>query len=457
MAPTIELIESITLSSDTATVTFSNIPQDYDDLNVLISARSSSGNAPGGSADIIKMSMNSTAMSSVRYLWGLGSNSPSNGSATSPTGVGHLTDPNCTSNTFASVDIIIPNYTSSNNKSISSTGVSEHNGSIVPMAVWSGLYSGLTNSISSITFTTNNSANFVSGSTFELYGIKDADDGAEGRFGPAAQGGDEVFTTGDGYKVHVFKSSGTLTVTNPGEVEYLVVAGGGSGGTSTGGAGGGAGGYRSSVGGESSGGSSQTENKLKFINGTYLVTVGAGGAGDNNGAGASGSNSSLGNIISVGGGSGGGYGVSGFNGGSGGGGVGEFGGDLGGPGGDGIIGQGNNAGDGYYDSNGNLRAGAGGGGAGGPSSNAGSGSPTAGGPGLYSSITGTSTPRAGGGGGCKNQASASGGVGGGGAGGIVYVNGISGTANTGGGGGGQSGGASSGNGGSGIVIIRYKI
>ena len=72
----------------------------------------------------------------------------------------------------------------------------------------------------------------------------------------SATGGTETTITDGGvtYRVHTFTSSGTLTVTSGGDVEYLVVAGGGGGGKGAYGGGGcgGAGGYRSSVVGESS-------------------------------------------------------------------------------------------------------------------------------------------------------------------------------------------------------------
>ncbi len=47
---------------------------------------------------------------------------------------------------------------------------------------------------------------------------------------------------GNGYRYHVFTAPGTFTVTAPGNVEYLVIAGGGGGGVGAGG-GGGAGGF----------------------------------------------------------------------------------------------------------------------------------------------------------------------------------------------------------------------
>jgi hypothetical protein len=174
MATTCKLIAKSELGSATSTVTFSSIPGTYTDLFIVVAGRSSSGNATTANADFMKMALNSTAMSSVRYLYGLGGYSPTadaKGSATSPLAVGHLADPNCTSNTFASIEIYIPNYAGTTAKSFSSTGVVEHNGAVAPMAAWAGLYSSVTSAVTSVEFTTNNAANFVSGSSFFLYGI----------------------------------------------------------------------------------------------------------------------------------------------------------------------------------------------------------------------------------------------------------------------------------------------
>ena len=89
----------------------------------------------------------------------------------------------------------------------------------------------------------------------------------------------DITDGGINYRVHTFTSSGTFQVLGgSGEVEYLVVAGGGGGGSTDGG-GGGAGGYRSSVSGENSGGGNIAESKLSVSAQSYIVTVGAGGAG----------------------------------------------------------------------------------------------------------------------------------------------------------------------------------
>jgi hypothetical protein len=81
------------------------------------------------------------------------------------------------------------------------------------------------------------------------------------------------------YRAHVFTSTGTFTVTAPGDfgstVEYLVVAGGGGGGSSFAGAGG-AGGLRTNLSGHPLAGSAFP---VSTSPGSYTITVGAGGAG----------------------------------------------------------------------------------------------------------------------------------------------------------------------------------
>jgi hypothetical protein len=234
------------------------------------------------------------------------------------------------------------------------------------------------------------------------------------------------------------------------DLQYLVVAGGGGSNnwTSNSGPGAGAGGYRSSVIGESSGGGFAAETVYSIELGTYLVSVGAGGASGSNG-----SDSYFADISSIGG------GTTSINNST----VGATGGSGGGGGylnttvrGQGTTGQG-------YDSGLGAGGGAtdpspGGGGAGAvgvnPVNNGSAGG--AGGIGVASSITGSSVYRAGGGGGGDySLTGGAGGLGGGGAGGGGIVVGSPGSANTGGGAGGGGRSSLGNSGGSGIVIIKY--
>lgn len=247
-----------------------------------------------------------------------------------------------------------------------------------------------------------------------------------------------------GYVVQTFTTSGTLSVTVPGNAEALVVAGGGGGASGGGGAGG------------------LLTSSAISLSGNMSVTVGAGGAAGctNNpcSVGAyAGGNSVLGNLTAMGGGAGGGVNnqisSTGANNGGSGGGAGYSAGAL--TGGTGTAGQG-------YAGGSNIASGSyptgGGGGAGGVGANAVSTTVSgAGGVGVSSSITGTATMyAAGGGGGIQSGTAGLGGSGIGGNGSAVG-NGTAGAVNTGsGGGGGKNFNAYyGGNGGSGIVVIRY--
>jgi hypothetical protein len=293
-----------------------------------------------------------------------------------------------------------------------------------------------TAAITSITVYDQNARNFSTGSTFSLYGIANADQGAA-----KATGG--IITEDATYWYHTFAASGTFTPKQSLSCDYLVVAGGGGGGSYAGG-GGGAGGYLT--------------NTASLIATNYTVTIGAGGNGGAATSGTVGSNSVFGAITATGGGYGGGFafGTNGGPGGSGGGGNGSNSGLNSTGGAASPSGQGN-AGGGSSGGTTTPWGGAGGGGAGAVGASvSGTTAGGNGGAGLASSINGTSTTRAGGGGGGADPAPAGTGGTGGGGNGAVAANATAGTANTGGGGGGVwSPGYSGGAGGSGIVIVRY--
>ncbi len=256
----------------------------------------------------------------------------------------------------------------------------------------------------------------------------------------------EIIDGGDTFRVHMFTTSSTFTVSNEGFMNIIIIGGGGGGGGGWNGGGGGAGGL--------------IFKENQFIPpGVYSVIIGAGGVGGR-GAGVSGSrvpqngsNSNVFGLNAFGGGSGAqeNQNKTAQIGGSGGAGVHSGGVD----GADGITHQGNKGGDGHS-SSGNF-VGGGGGGAGTMGTNATSTVAGNGGTGLeFNGIF-----YAGGGGGARRSGGTqgSGGTGGGGNGGLP--NGSNGVGNTGGGGGAGAATSSAngigGDGGSGIVIIRYRI
>ena len=442
------LLGKVNLAASAASVTLNNIPQSgYTDLKIVMSARSTQASYRtdigwyfnSSSADSTYSFKKVVAYEGGAVSSGFVSTTYVNTSAL-------VSGDNATSNTFGSLELYVPNYLSSNNKSYSYEWTAEINsGASYILGFNAGLWAN-TSAINSITFVTA-SGSFIANSTFYLYGL--AAVGTTPVIAPFATGGDIV--TNDGtYWYHAFLSSGTFTANKNLTASCLVVAGGGAGGSGYGGGGGGAGGL-------------QVVSNSTFTATNYPVVIGAGGPGKTNGAGAvgNGSASSLNSISSTGGGGGGNNpsaGIVGGNGGSGGGGP-----SFGPNGGTGITGQGYAGGNGKTTST--YEAG-GGGGSASAGVNGGSGG-TGGSATTLSSWatptnTGVSGAYAGGGGGGSYYSGGTGSGGGGGA-----TNGsnpgptTNATANTGSGSGGAgeqtSGSSSSGNGGSGIVIIRYPM
>ena len=461
--PNLKLIEAKTLTSAAASITFSAIPQTYTDLKILVSARDDRSGQPNTDLSLqvgYNGTINTGSIYTNKQLYGSGSTVGSQSSSTTYAYLGMSNGPTSTANTFGNTEIYIPNYTSANNKSVSTDGVSENNATTAYAVLNANLIS-TSNPITDIKISAvYGSGNFESGSTFYLYGISNVTTGSK------ATGG--IISFDSSYYYHMFPHSGTFTPTQSLTADYLVIGGGGGGGRNYAG-GGGAGGYRTSIGGSA----------LSLTAQAYTVTVGAGGNGGsvsvNNGT--KGGDSSFSTITSTGGGGGiGGDGVySGVEDGGSGGGTSGFGttSDIG-------LGntpstspsQGNNGG--YSGTNG-ASPNYGGGGGGGATSVGGNGNGSRlGGDGgngsntasawASATQTGLSGYYAAGGGGGGGGASGSGagglgGIGGGGNGGAG--NGSSGTnalANLGsGGGGGGYGNGAGGAGGSGLVIIRYAI
>lgn len=171
MATAMELIAKHSLTTNTASVTFSDIPSTYTDLHLVGSVRTNQNNYAGNvrlrfngatsdtnhSYRLLYTSENSVLSTSNSYIL----ISPVNG-ATS------------TSDTFSSFEAYLPNYAGSTNKSVSSIGFQENNSStqwIVYVAA--GLWSN-TAAVSSLTLAELSGNNFVSGSNFYLYGITKA-------------------------------------------------------------------------------------------------------------------------------------------------------------------------------------------------------------------------------------------------------------------------------------------
>jgi hypothetical protein len=157
-----------TLSVQTATFTFSNIPQIYQDLMLVITA------ANNGSAQYqqIRLNGDSSTNYSNTLLQGDGSSAASARTASS-NAIGEIgVSPNNSPSTlFGSTNIHILNYSNNTtNKTVLSRNAADANGSGYSI-LNVGLYRN-TSAITSISFLHQAGSGFVAGSTFALYGIR---------------------------------------------------------------------------------------------------------------------------------------------------------------------------------------------------------------------------------------------------------------------------------------------
>ena len=168
MATTYEAIATYEVgASGAANIEFTSIAADWTDVCILLSARSTRA----ATQDTATIQFNGNASNySMRRLYADGSTAYSDNDTSLPTG--HYSAANATANTFGNVIIYIPNYASSNYKSVSSEGVAETNGTTVFMSMVAGLWSN-TSAITSIKLTPF-SGSFVQYSTATLYGIKNS-------------------------------------------------------------------------------------------------------------------------------------------------------------------------------------------------------------------------------------------------------------------------------------------
>jgi hypothetical protein len=171
MPSTYTLISSNVLSTATASVTFSAIPSTYTDLVIRASART---DAAGQSRDSVYLEFNGSGSSySNTFVRGTSTAATSGTFAfgiASPRGADADT---ATANTFGSVEWYVPNYAGSTNKPVSVFGVQENNTTTANDAnieAVAGLWSN-TAAITSIVVKKVDGTNFVSGSSFYLYGI----------------------------------------------------------------------------------------------------------------------------------------------------------------------------------------------------------------------------------------------------------------------------------------------
>jgi hypothetical protein len=159
-------IQTVTVGSGGAsTIDFTNIPQTYTDLKLVVSGRGTAVFNPGHYYDIKPNGLNTNLSS--KYLLGIGTSAVSG----SYRPYGYIAASDYTANVFGNNEHYIPNYASANHKSFSTDTVNETNASTVyGLGFDAGLWSS-TSAITSLTLTPG-SGNFAQYTTATLYGIK---------------------------------------------------------------------------------------------------------------------------------------------------------------------------------------------------------------------------------------------------------------------------------------------
>lgn len=173
MAYTYSKIATYTVGSGgIASIDFLSIPQNYTDLILKISAKSSLAGYPGDDLVIrFNGDATTTAYPYRRFTGnGSGTGTENNNSYGFSIG-GYATAATATANTFGSTEIYIPNYTSGNYKSSYVDSVTETNATTAYAQLAANLWNSTT-PITSIKIFSANLGTITQYSTAHLYGIK---------------------------------------------------------------------------------------------------------------------------------------------------------------------------------------------------------------------------------------------------------------------------------------------
>lgn len=151
-----------------ASINFVDIPQNYSDLNVLLSVRSTAGGV--AFAGLI-VAFNGSS-SGYTFTWFGDANGSAVSYVQSAFGYNHIAyipGATATANSFGNVTLTMPDYTSSHAKAVHVEGANANNATTIYQGFSVGSWSG-TSPISSLSFTTGGS--FVQYSTATLYGLR---------------------------------------------------------------------------------------------------------------------------------------------------------------------------------------------------------------------------------------------------------------------------------------------
>lgn len=171
MPSTYTLIKGETITTAVAGYSFTAIQSTFTDLVVRVSAK---GDNEGGVNGTFRMQFNSdSGFNFTNYKSTRLNGSGSSASSSRSTERISVVMSGQTADGFGSAEVYIPNYLSTVNKPMSAFGVAESNTANVNMAATAGLYLSSAG-ITTVTVYQDSGTNFVAGSSFYLYGIKNS-------------------------------------------------------------------------------------------------------------------------------------------------------------------------------------------------------------------------------------------------------------------------------------------
>jgi hypothetical protein len=168
-----KLITSQTLTSSTTSVSFNSIPATYQDLLIVASIKCDESSFTN---EQIRIRFNglSTSIYSNTSLRGDGSSVTTSRASSETSGfVGLMNTNEGVLAQYSSTTIYIPSYLSTSVKQTGTFTAHEMNGTTAYTTALANL-AQVSAAITSITFTTANGRNFVSGASFFLYGISNS-------------------------------------------------------------------------------------------------------------------------------------------------------------------------------------------------------------------------------------------------------------------------------------------
>lgn len=176
MPATFTLIASATITSEVASVTFSNIPSTYTHLTWRISSRDTRSGQSSDAQQLIYNSNTTGGDYDGGYVLAVTNIQDTLFADAGGRSIFYSSSPNATANSFGSNDVYIGNYTSTTDKqsllvaSCIESNVAATSAGVARFMIASKFTS--TSAITSIKASANDDTfNFVVGSTFYLYGI----------------------------------------------------------------------------------------------------------------------------------------------------------------------------------------------------------------------------------------------------------------------------------------------